>query len=86
MFDNKNNVRQDGSMTTNVRAFLRNFASFRAKASRGEAVRIRDRSGEFVFTAATPRRTLLGAGRGKIEIHGDLTKPTTRGGAWQPSL
>jgi hypothetical protein len=73
-------------MTTNVREFLRHFAAFRAKASRGESIRIRDRAGEFVFAAAGPRRTLLGAARGKIKIHGALTKPTARDGLWQPSL
>lgn len=73
-------------MTTNVRTFLREFTTFKAKARRGERVRIVDRDGEFVFAAATPRKSLLGAGRGKIVIRGDLTKPTLGPRGWKPSL
>ena len=73
-------------MTTNVRTFLRDFTTFKAKARRGETVRIQDREGEFLFTAAAPRKSLLGAARGRIRIHGDLTKPTLRKGGWKPSL
>ena len=51
-------------MTTNVRTFLRHFTTFKAKARRGERVRILDREGEFIFAAATPRKSLLGAARG----------------------
>jgi hypothetical protein len=73
-------------VTTNVRTFLRDFTTFKAKARRGERVRILDREGEFIFTAATPQKSLLGAGRGKIVIRGDLTKPTLGRRGWKPSL
>jgi hypothetical protein len=73
-------------MTTNVRTFLRDFTTFKAKARRGERVRILDREGEFIFAAATPRKSLLGAGRGKIVIRGDLTQPTLGRRGWKPSL
>ena len=73
-------------MTTNVRTFLRDFTTFKARARRGERVRILDREGEFVFSAAVARKSLLGAARGKIMIHGDLTKPTLRKTGWKPTL
>ena len=73
-------------MTTNVRNFLRDFTTFKAKARRGERVRILDREGEFIFSAATPKKSLLGAARGKITIRGDLTKPTLGRNGWKPSL
>lgn len=73
-------------MTTNVRTFLREFSSFKAKARRGGTVRIRDKEGEFLFTAAGARNTLLGAAQGKIDFHADLTQPTLRGDGWKPSL
>lgn len=73
-------------MTTNVRTFLREFATFKAKARRGEMVRINDGKGEFIFTAVQARKTLLGAGKGKITFHGDITGPTLPNSAWKPSL
>lgn len=73
-------------MTTNVRTFLREFTRFKARARRGERVRILDREGEFIFSAALPRKSLLGAARGKITIRGDLTKPTLDKSGWKPSL
>ena len=73
-------------MTTNVRNFLRDFTTFKAKARRGERVRILDREGEFIFSAAAPKKSLLGAARGKITIRGDLTKPTLGRSGWKPSL
>ena len=73
-------------MTTNVRTFLREFAAFKSKARRGDTVRIRDKAGEFLFTAAGKRHTLLGAARGKIAFHADLAKPTLPAGGWKPSL
>jgi hypothetical protein len=73
-------------MTTNVRTFLRNFASFKAHARRGETVRVQDKEGEFVFAAAAPRKSLVGAARGKIVFHADLTKPTLSNDNWKPSL
>jgi len=73
-------------MITNVGTFLREFASFKARARKGETVRIRDIEGEFLFTAAGARTTLLGASRGKIAFHQDLTQPTLKGEAWKPSL
>ena len=42
--------------------------------------------GEFLFTAATARKSLLGAAKGKIRFHGDLTKPTLPNENWRPSL
>lgn len=69
-----------------MRTFLRDFTTFKAKARRGETVRILDREGEFLFTATTTRKSLLGAARGKIVIRGDLTKPTLRKSGWKPSL
>jgi hypothetical protein len=73
-------------MTTNTRNFLRSFASFKAKARKGETVRVQDKEGEFLFAAAAPRRSLLGAAKGKIVLHGDLTKPTLPDESWKPSL
>ena len=73
-------------MKTNVRTFLREFAAFKARARRGETVRINDGEGEFVFTAVHARKTLLGSGKGKITFHGDISKPTLPNSAWKPSL
>ena len=73
-------------MVTNVRTFLREFATFKAKARRGETVRVQDKEGEFLFSAATPRKSLLGAAKGKIVFHSDLTKPTLGNDDWKPSL
>lgn len=73
-------------MTTNVRTFLRDFSTFKAKARKGGTVRIRDKEGEFLFTASGPRTTLLGAARGKIVFHADITGPTLKADGWKPSL
>jgi hypothetical protein len=73
-------------MSTNVRTFLRDFTTFKAKARKGETVRVQDKEGEFVFSAAGPRKSLLGAAKGKIAFHGDLTKPTLSNDSWKPSL
>ena len=73
-------------MTTNVRTFLREFSAFKARARKGGTVRIRDKEGEFLFTAAGPRHTLLGAARGKITFHGDIAGPTLGAAGWKPSL
>jgi hypothetical protein len=73
-------------MVTNTRNFLRSFTSFKAKARKGETVRVQDREGEFLFTAAAPRRSLVGSARGKIEFRDDLTKPTLKNEGWRPSL
>lgn len=73
-------------MTTNVRTFLREFPAFKAKARKGGTVRIRDKEGEFLFTAAGGRDTLLGAARGKIAFRHDLTQPTLKDDGWKPSL
>lgn len=73
-------------MVTNVRNFLRNFATYKSKAQGGETVRVKDREGEFIFTASRPRKSLLGASKGRIAIHDDLTKPTLRNEDWQPSV
>lgn len=73
-------------MTTNVRHFLREFATFKAHARRGVTVRVQDKEGQFLFTSTAPRRSLLGAAKGKIAFHGDLTRPTLPNDAWKPSL
>ena len=73
-------------MITNVRTFLRDFSAFKARARRGETVRVQDKEGEFVFSAAGSRKSLLGAARGKITFHGDLTQPTLSNENWKPSL
>ena len=73
-------------MVTNVRTFLREFATFKAKARKGETVRVKDKEGVFLFSADAPRKSLLGAARGKITIHGDLTRPTRANDAWKPSV
>jgi hypothetical protein len=73
-------------MITNVRTFLRDFASCKAKARKGETVRIRDKEGEFHFTCSSPNKTLLGSARKKIQFHDDLTKPTLPDESWKPSL
>lgn len=79
-------VRHIALMTTNVRTFLRDFTTFKAKARKGGTVRIRDKEGEFLFTAVGERRTLLGAARGKIKFGADLTQPTLTDDGWKPSL
>ncbi|MFM1747718.1 MAG: hypothetical protein RLZZ188_1384 [Verrucomicrobiota bacterium] len=73
-------------MVTNVRTFLRDFAAFKSRARKGETVRVQDKQGEFIFTAATPRKSLLAAAKGRIVFHADLTKPTLPPKAWNPSL
>ena len=73
-------------MTTNVRTFLREFPAFKARARKGGTVRIRDKEGEFIFSAVGTRQTLLGAARGRIKSHDDLTRPTLGAEAWKPSL
>ena len=73
-------------MKTNVRTFLREFAAFKARARRGETVMIEDREGRFHFTAVGARKTLLGSGRGKLTIKGDIVGPTLKNSAWKPSL
>lgn len=73
-------------MVTNTRSFLRDFAAFKAKARKGEAVRVQDKEGEYLFTAAATRKSLLGAAKGKIIFHEDLTKPTLTDANWKPSL
>jgi len=73
-------------MPINTRNFLRNFSAVKARARKGEAVRVQDKEGEYLFTALAPRKSLLGAVRGRIVIHGDITKPTLAGDHWRPSL
>ena len=73
-------------MPTTVRTFLREFAAFKARARRGETVRVHDKEGEFLFTSAATRKSLLGAARGKIILRGDLTQPTLTADNWKPSL
>ncbi len=73
-------------MMPNTRDFLRSFKTYKAKARRGETVRVQDKEGEYLFTAATPRRSLLGAAKGSMTIHDDLTKPTLSKDDWKASL
>lgn len=73
-------------MTTNTRSFLREFSSYKAKARRGEIVRVKDKEGEFLFTAAAPKKSLLGAGKGKLRVLADLTQPTLSNDNWRPSI
>ena len=73
-------------MITNTRCFLRDFAACKARARKVEAVRVQDKEGEYLFTASAPRKSLLGAAKGKIVFHGDLTKPTLTDESWKPSL
>jgi hypothetical protein len=73
-------------MQTNTRSFLRDFAAMKAKARNGHIVRVKDKEGEFLFSAASTRKSLLGAAKGKIRIVGDLTKPTLSSEDWKPSL
>jgi hypothetical protein len=73
-------------MITNTRNFLRSFTSYKAKARKGETVRVQDKEFEFLFTAAVPQKSLIGSAKGKIEFKGDLTKPTLRNRDWKPSL
>ena len=86
LFDIYRYVIHRQNMITNTRDFLRNFSSLKAKARKGEAVRVQDKEGEFLFTAAASRKSLLGAAKGKIVFHGDLTKPTLPDESWKPSL
>lgn len=73
-------------MITNTRTFLRDFAAFKAKARKGGTIRVLDKEGEFLFTAAQARKSLLGAAKGKIAFHSDLTAPTLANESWKPSL
>lgn len=73
-------------MTTNTRTFLRDFAAFKAQARKGGTIRVKDKEGEFLFTAARIRKSLLGAAKGKIVYRDDLTVPTLARDGWKPSL
>lgn len=69
-------------MTTKVRSFLRTSETDKARALRGETLRLRDEKGGYLGTGAPARKTLLGAARGKITIRGDLTQPTLTARDW----
>jgi hypothetical protein len=86
MLDKLQTVRHIQSMVTNTRNFLRSFTSYKAKARKGETVRVQDKECEFLFTAAVPRKSLVGSAKGKIEFRDDLTKPTLQNESWKPSL
>lgn len=74
-------------MITTTRSFLRDFAAFKARARGGETVRIKDREGEYLFTAASlKRRSLLGVAKGRIRTQADLTQPTLGESDWRPGL
>ena len=51
-----------------------------------KTVRVKDKEGVFLFSADAPRKSLLGAAKGKISFHADLTKPTLANDSWKPSL
>jgi hypothetical protein len=80
------NVRQFRAVLTNTRTFLRSFTAFKAKARRGETVRLSDGAAIFIFRLETEGKSLIGAAKGKIKCRGDLTKPTLPAAAWKPSL
>jgi hypothetical protein len=86
MFDKITNVIQYEDVKTNTRDFLRSFTTYKAKARKGETVRVQDKEGEYLFTAAVRRKSLIGSAKGKIEFRDDLTKPTLKDDAWKPSL
>lgn len=71
---------------TNTRNFLRDFSAIKARARRGQTVRIKDKEGEFIFAAAVPRKSLLGAAKGRLVVHTDLSQPTLSNEEWRPSL
>ncbi len=73
-------------MVTNTRNFLRAFTSYKAKARKGETVRVQDKEGEFLFIAAVPRKSLVGSAKGKIDFRDDLTRPTLPNEGWRPSI
>lgn len=74
-------------MKTSTREFLREFAAHKARARRGETVRIQDREGEYVFMAVSAgRKSLLGCAKGKVTIAADLTATTLPATAWKPDL
>jgi hypothetical protein len=73
-------------MVTNTRQFLRDFATFKAKARAGQMIRVQDKEGEFLFTVVAARKSLLGVAKGKITFHADITAPTLTEGDWRPSL
>ena len=73
-------------MTTNTRNFLRDFTTIKARARKGEVVRVMDKEGEFLFTASSSRKSLIGAAKWRIRIQADLTKPVVASDAWKPSL
>jgi hypothetical protein len=58
-------------MKVTSREFQRNFAGMKAKAARGEIVRILSRGEEFVFQAVRTR-TWQGALKGKARIKGKI--------------
>ena len=73
-------------MQTSTRSFLRNFVAMKARARNGQVVRVKDKEGEFLFTAASMKKSLLGAAKGKIRFAADLTQPTLSSDEWKPSL
>jgi len=73
-------------MVTNTRDFLRSFTAYKAKARKGETIRVREKECEYLFTATVLRKSLLGSAKGKIEFQDDLTKPTLPKEGWRPSL
>jgi hypothetical protein len=73
-------------MVTNTRNFLRGFTTYKARARKGETVRVQDKDGEYLFTASVHRKSLVGSAKGKIVFQDDLTRPTLPNEDWKPSL
>ncbi len=74
-------------MKTNVSTLLREFPKVRRAALSGEVVIIETREGNLRLTAEKHAgASILGCLKGEVQIHGDLTAPTTEPGEWDPSL
>ena len=55
-------------MIVNVRTFLRDFSAIKARARKGETVRVKDKDGEFLFTGGCPTQTIVGS-RQREDLH-----------------
>jgi hypothetical protein len=74
-------------MKTNVSTLLREFPRVRRAALAGETVIVQTREGNLRITADRPEGgPLLGCLRGRVSLRGDLTRPTSEAGEWDPKL
>lgn len=74
-------------MKTNVSTLLREFPKVRRAALRGETVIVKTREGDLRITADRANGDgLLGCLSGKIQLHGDLSKPTSGLDEWESNL